>query len=410
MFKFLKFTLILSLYLVGTQIIATEIDTKKNNYFLKLSIDNNFLTSYDASTDMAYSSLQIDAYLNDACKLQDNILSRVAIMYSAFFTAIINHEVAGHGFRAIELGATFNGIGFKNPFAAYASITTPENFHIQKDALISLGGNEVNYLLGQKISDRLIANNQMISPVMAAGYLFSQGNQFGYVYLIGGGDISAYIKAMQSLYDSKSLTYKDITSVGWIDLLDPIMLASIYSVATGKNVEVPKFSISENISITPFAKSILTPYGIIEKKIGSYIFTPLSPIKLSVSFGSQSKTKDVVVDPGNKSPGKFTGLNQGETINNPSSYGLELSIFKLIETKKYNLGLDLAFWHQPELFLDDTYRAEAKSGFMVSLNNAYKIKEDVNLTQKVTYKTKGFLSGHKIDQDFSFSVGFEVKL
>jgi hypothetical protein len=402
---------------------SENLDRKPNQYFLKLSLDNNLPNSYDIGSDIAYSALQGLAYLHNKDDYQESILLYSFALYGALFTIDLNHEITGHAFRLMELGANFRGIEYQLglPCACGYQIYDKKTFHIQKYALIALGGIQAGYLLGQKISDNLMVTNQELDPITAFGYIFSQGDQFSYIGLSSskdyepGNDIKSYLQNMEYLYGAKSMNYSDIAMIGWIDLLDPVMLSSIYSAATGNYIEIPKIHLTKDLSIAPFAKMVLTPYGIIEKKIGTYIFLPQTPIKISFGFGCQSKTKYVYESKHDNWEKKenitaFKGLNANEAINNISSYSVDFSIFKLIQTDKYTIGLDGALWYQPELFVDDAFRAKADGGFMISINNKYKASDNVNFVQKATYKTKGFISGHPIDEGFSFVVGIETKL
>ena len=96
------------------------------------------------------------------------------------------------------------------------------------------------------------------------------------------------------------------------------MFASLYSAAMGENVEIPKLHITDSLAITPFAKAILTPYGIIENKIGLYVFTDYTPIKIGFSYGKQSKkseqvvltTRESITEIFNKDTGLFKGLKR----------------------------------------------------------------------------------------------------
>jgi hypothetical protein len=214
------------------------------------------------------------------------------------------------------------------------------------------------------------------------------------------------------------MSVKKIRSIAFLDILDPVMFASLYSAAMGENVEIPKLHITDSLAITPFAKAILTPYGIIENKIGLYVFTDYTPIKIGFSYGKQSKkseqvvltTRESITEIFNKDTGLFTGLKAGESIKNQTSYSVDFSIFKIFEIDDLKIGLDGVFWKQPELFVADPYRAKSKNGYMLMLNGTYAVNKYINIIARSGYKTKGFVPGQYIEKTAMLGLALEYKL
>jgi len=409
-------------------VVASASDLKKD-YFVKLSADNHLEYSQSAAGDLSFSAISGLAYISDSYGLNDNILHRLALGYGAFQIALLNHEISGHGFRGVELGGEIEKINI-GVFGGSARTSNMGKTHFQERAVISLGGNETNYLLSQKIANSLLEHNQPIDPIMGFGYIFSAGNQLFYTYFnsMGAGhDLKSYSDDMEKLYGSRSMTLGKIRSRGLLDMLDPVMLTSIYSAATGENVEIPRLQIADGFAISPFARNILAPYGALETKVGAYIFTDYTPIKIGLSYGKQSKTRDVkeltyheektlktlVLEGKVKSDnswGHFTGLNAGGSLKNYTTYSADISIFKLFEVGNLKIGLDAAFWSQPELFVQDPYRAKPKNGYMAILNGSYKFKENMSFIARAGYKTKGFVPGHFLDKTPILSIALQYKL
>ena len=403
----------------ATQATQESKKPQERKFFVKLSVDNNIKSSQDVGTDLAFSGISGLAYLGESFDLNDNAWYRLGLGYGAFMVTLLNHEASGHGLRIVELKGKVRKIKIGlDSGATYYSRPVPTN--IQKDAVIALGGSQANYLLSQKIINNLVYNQQEIDPVTAFGYIFSYGDKIMYTYLNtdydrSGHDLKCYSREMEMLYGDKSMSMKKIKNAGVLDLFDPMLVMSMYSAVTGNNTKLPMVKLF-NIGFTPFANSTLTPYGVIEKNIGSYIFTDHTPIRVSFGFGKQSKTtKKTTLSPkesiiyGN-SEGLFNGINNGVAVNNYRTYRFDVSVFKLFEINELNIGVDGSWWKQPNLFEKDPYNAKPKNGWMLVLNSLYKLNENLNMLMRAGYKTKGFASGQHLNKTPILSVGMELKL
>ena len=410
--------------LLITILIHLPISAQENKYIVKFSVDNNFIYSQKFGCDLSESAVNILGHISDKYKLNDNFLSRCALGYSAFMISLLNHEISGHGFRGVEFGGEIDEITI-NFFSGSARILFPQNIHLQKNALLSLGGNEVNNKLAQSISKNWIENNQEIDPLRSFLYIFSKGNQGFYSYFINtslpGHDLVRYSKYMEKLYGQNAMNIRKIQSIAFLDLLDPILLSSLYSASTGYNVKIPKIQITDHLAFSPFARMILTPFAIIEKQFGLYIFTDYTTILLSFSYGTQSKGEfpietEVYNEAVDKDKNKikdlslFTGFQPNESINNQSSYNINISIYKIFEINNFKIGLDTTFWNQPELFTEDSYRSKSKTGYMLVLNGLYSFNDYISLESHLGYKSKGFVPGQYIEETAIFGITLNYKL
>lgn len=402
------------IYVICIILILSSNVYAKDHHDVILSVDNHIGRSKNIATDISYSGISTLAYLGDHYNLNDNTIYRLGLVYGTLMVSLLNHEISGHGFRLLEFGYEIEKITI-GPFSGSVQYTMSKPCHIQKQALISLGGNEINYLLSQKIFNNIVINNQQIDPISGAGYMFSAGNQLFYVYntptSMPGHDLVSYARYMELLYGKDSMSMNKIRSVAFLDMLDPVMLGSVYSMITGNHVDVPKIKLNDQLSVTPFARAILTPYGVIEKQFGTYIFTDYTQIKLAFSYGVQSKKNEPVM-PNNASHylGVFKGLNANETIQNQKTYSIYVSVLKLFEIGHLAIGMDSVFWRQPELFVEDPYRAQSKNGYMFMINGSYKASDSIQVLAKAGYKTKGFVPGYDIAKTPMFSLGIRYKL
>ncbi len=401
--------------------------TNPPDFFIKLSIDNNIKSSQESATDVAFSAISLLGYANNHFELSDNIFARIGFGYATFLITLLNHEISGHGLRGIEFGGKIKDIKIR-PFSGEARVSRPDPYHMQKEALISLGGNEVNYLLSQKLLSNVVVHNQQLDPVTAMGYIFSSGNQGFYAYIaspsMDGHDLKKYSRDMETMYGDKSMSLTKIRKFVWLDALDPVFWTSLYSAVTGRSTEIPMIEIYD-VSFTPFARAILTPYGAIEPKLGMYIFTKYSPIRIGFSLGKQSKTTSGVTYTNSEKQehkylasdgvnltkiGLFNGLGPKEDMRKHFTYSIDLSVFKLLTLGDFVIGFDAVLWSQPELFTPKPYFEKPKIGGMFVLNGSYQLADSFAVLARLGYKTSGFVPGHHIEKTPILSIGFEYKL
>ncbi|WCR54037.1 MAG: hypothetical protein PG981_001059 [Wolbachia endosymbiont of Ctenocephalides orientis wCori] len=108
--------------------------------------------------------------------------------------------------------------------------------------------------------------------------------------------------------------------------------------------------------------------------------------------------------------GIFTGLEKDEIVEQHMTYSFGISVFKLLNFDKLNIGANALFWRQPELFVKDPYRAKPKNGFMLMLNASYKTSDKLNVLFDVGYKTKGFIPGQYLGETSIINLALEYKM
>ena len=393
-------------------------------YPVNISIDSNLSKSQNSRADIAHSIISVLAKASDDYNLNENILSRIGMSYLIFFTSLANHEVTGHGMRALELGSKeiifsfniFGGTTFYSPILP---------FSLYKSSIVSLGGNEANYLLSQKIADNtFLMNDFTIDPITSAAYMFSYGNQLFYAYVLSeqlaGHDLKAHAEYMQLMYGIGSLTTAKIRAKSFIDILDPILLTSVYSLLFGQNVKVPSINLSESITVVPTIRTVLTPYNTIEYKVGGYIKTYDKLMRLSISYGKQSKTiktnfknypelyqiYNYIKDEKYVNSGLLSSVTKNEKVKKHNCYGLELKLFNLLSLNNINIGAVASLWHQPLIDTPDPFRAKAKTGFLFSVDASYQLNETLIITALGLYKTEGYVTGefYKANNRFALSI------
>ena len=361
----------------------------------------------------------------------------MGVLYSGFFLALLNHEINGHGIRAVESGYKVKRVEIGLFSVAVRYILKLDRDFFQKKSILSIGGNQANHLLSQKIAWDLVSKKRDIDNASAAVYIFSSQNQVFYSYFFKnqpGHDLASHNRSMQALYGKGSITINKIRSAAFLDFLDPILFASLCSSATGENVKIPAFNI-KNVSITPGMNMVLTPYGVIEKRVVAYINTGYTPIMIAFGFGKEQKTnrpyslKDLLklenafkyllyyadgekIAQSGDTIYRYSDKNSklGKNVKNNNTYYLELKVGKIVEFGKLSIGTSLALWSQPELFTPEPRYAKIKNGGFASVDFYHNIKNNVDLFGSIGYKTKGFMIGKPVKSTPIVTVGLKLMI
>jgi hypothetical protein len=260
-------------------------ENQQKEFNIILTIDNKLKNSQDAGINVALSLINGLAYISDKNDWNENILQRLLTGYATYFVALWNHEISGHGLRAKEFGQKISHFTMDGLFSAATHLEHKFQLHQQKRGIINIAGLEANHVLSQKILNNLVDNRQFIDPVTASAYVFSSQNQLFYTLSTKenrkGDDIKEYVTQMEKIYGKKSVTLKKVKLLAYLDLLDPMLFASLYSFGSGNDVKLPILKITDNLGIMPSVKLILTPYGVLEKRLVMYIDTDYTGIKLT---------------------------------------------------------------------------------------------------------------------------------
>jgi hypothetical protein len=407
----------------------------KTTPMLTVSVSNNIS---EIGSNMVLSSIGGLSALNRNYELNQNIFTRLAVLYSGFFLSTLNHHINGHALRAEEFDYEIIKIDVR-PFRGtiYYEYKFSRDL-MQKSSVLFVSANQANLLLSQKIAWDLIDRKKDIDNATGSAYIFSSQDQVYYAYFLQKFRNELYVNStyMQALYGKDSITFNKIKSTAFLDLLDPILFASLYSSATGKNVEIPSINIG-NVGIIPSAKAILTPYGVIEKRLVTYVKTDYTPIMIAFGFGKEQKTNTPYYSDKNYKE-YLNSVNEeypedeeyAKTINpiyaiynyddqnseleknvkNNNTYYLELKVGKIAEFGKLCIGTSLALWSQPELFTPKPRYAKIKNGGFASVDFYHNIKDNVDLFGSVGYKTKGFMIGKPVKSTPIVTVGLKLMI
>ena len=343
----------------------------------------------NTGADLFLNGAEFLQYGLDSLQIETPLVKALVGIYPGFFVTLLNHEISGHAFRAFENDIPVYKIVVFNPFGAYVS------HGIQKNTIeamvFSLGGNEANYILAQKIKKRYFDKEMVITNIMGATYWFSSGNQFFYTVLfkkiIFGHDIKFYVDSINKYYkDDKFLNLQELRNLGYIDLLDPFLLFSIYSAITGRDVKIPTIKIGD-LEYLPQARLVLAPYGM-EIKIINHFYYDDKYFQLSFNCG---KNKD------------------------RTSYMVEFNADKIYEQDKYFIGSNISIWRQPELLIDedddkiDGNTAQNKIGGKALAIMGMNISEDSRIRFDLGYKTQGYNAGDIVREGWIVRGGMELR-
>lgn len=416
---------IFTIFNVNTASANSKIESseKEKIFSVRLSADNHLRHSQEAWTDVFLSIGNAYAYATDKYQLHDNIGARIANIALVYHLMVINHEF-GHAMRVKEFGYQLKGItvGFGSGRVSYnypRSDLLSGSLKYQKDAVISLGGVQADYFLSQKIINQSLNRNQAMDPISSTLYFGTALDQVMYSYSKykgNGHDIKSYINNMERMYGKGSITKSKIQAVAWIDFLDPLAYTSAYSFLLNEDMELPMLPIGNwpglgDVEVMPAAKLVLTPYGVLEKRLVLYARTDYSPIKLVFGFGRENKTNTPVVRDRNSSY-YSDGFTTPDSVapKKHNTYYFELAVNKALSYESLNLGFALAAWRQPKLLINDPRHAKIKNGGMVTLKAEHQMSESNSVFADVGYKTQGFVMGQPLAKAPFVRVGFNWNL
>lgn len=407
-FCVLLFTLLSStiIYANANYTVVNNCIIQNRKFPITISTDN---------IDNALSAVNILGLINDKYGLSNSIIGRIIAGYPSFYIVLLNHEVVGHGRRAYEFGGTVDGYTLRL-FSAATHYDLSPNSHPQQRNAITLAGVQVNTCLASRITNQLLQTKQPLSPVTAWSYIFSAGNQLWYVlhdvifeqaHESGTGDIRSHILDMEKIYGKTSIQNK-IRSLCFLDLMNPMVFASFYTIASGQNVQVPMIPLGQinglgQIGFMPSVNLILTPYNVLEKRITVHINTEYTPIKIAFGFGQEIKSNDPVYhtldDSVCDSSNSWYFIKKDSTPSKVhDTYYLELSVARFLSISKVDLGGSLIIWRQPELITPVPRHAEIKNGIMGLLNLTFNIDDRLSIFAEAGYKTKGFILDRPVDE------------
>jgi hypothetical protein len=403
---------------------------------IPISLSNNLS---DLGSDLILSGVYGISYLNQEYQLNQSVLGRLGVLYSGFMLALLNHEINGHAVRIKEFGYKVQKIeiGIFGGFVGYDAKIDRDFF--QKQSIFSIGGNQINHLLSEKIAWNLLSSKNDLDNAVASAYIFSSQNQVFYSYIKESGpghDLDSHSENMQALYGKGSITMKKIKSAAFLDLLDPILLASLHSSFTGDTTKIPMLKVGD-IGLTAGMKAVLTPYAVIEKRINLYIDTEYTPIMISFGFGKEQKTNTPYIEDLSSYVKKHTNninildkerdkkINElegslyaknyeDEYLNkkaeNHNTYYFELKFGKILKIDSLGIGASFATWSQPELFTAKPREAKMKKGFFGSIDFNHETNDTINLFGSVGYKTKGFMIGKPVKSTPIVTVGLKLMI
>ncbi len=383
-FRVLIIVCILPLFLTAYSSFA-NVENKKNIYHFSL---DKTLTQ-NTGADLFLNGAEFLQYGLDSLQIETSFVKALVGIYPGFFVALLNHEISGHVIRAFENDIPVHKVFLNSPF--YAAVSDGKGKNIIQDMVSYLGGNEANYVLAQKIKKRYFDNKMIITNIMGATYWFSSGNQFYYTVLYtpprGGHDITNYTDLVNRYYnDNNCSSLEELSVFGYIDLLDPFLLFSIYSAITGMDIEIPTIKIGD-LGYLPQARLVLAPYGA-EIKIMNHFYYDDKYFQLNFNYGKNK---------------------------NKTSYMIEFNADKIYEQDNYFMGSNIAIWRQPELLIDeddsriDGNNAQNKIGGKALAIMGMNISEDSAIRFDLGYKTQGYNAGDIVRKGWVVRAGLELR-
>ena len=311
----------------------------------------------------------------------------LAVYYPlANWSATVQHEIFGHGWRARSLGkdvAEVKSYQIYTPFpyskytkagktSGWASldITTDQRL------AINIGGLESEIVLARKLKKGWIGSRH-VEKRLSWLYYSTAFSFTNYALSLGktnglGHDVANYITRLNELYPSRPINHRYVKWHSVLNLLDPMLwfaaFENFYYITTGKDLAVPMFQ-TKGVKWLPSYRTDLTPFGL-ENRFETYF---LIDDKLLYLYGNFAK--------------------RGST----SAFGLGFDRHALFKFRKTSFDVECDIWNQPKMALDLGTERSGKSLWGVRAL----LTMNVNFGSLIWYeqfgfKTKGYYAGESL--------------
>lgn len=326
------------------------------------------------------------------------------------FTALLQHEVFGHGARYRELGYTGNSFNLNLyfPFGdgsgfAQRGVLQPGYKYptYQENIAISIGGADAEMLLANNLTNQMLLDDT-IHYRQGLLYLISQNNGLLYLWntrlenptkIKPNNDMIAYISNMNFFYikpNTERYNLNTLSNQNLISFANPIQIYSAFSILYTygikgqKQLKIPMIRLG-NVRYLPAFNYSLTPFG------SQYHFINYVRYK-SMLFNADFMLGD-------------------NTFN--SFYGISLKGFNLINKKRITINFHLDVWNQPNLVLDNylkpTGANQTGGSCKVDVMLRPFIRQNkLGLFVQAGYKTKGYISGEALAESLILRYGISL--
>ena len=310
------------------------------------------------------------------------------------YCKMLNHEVAGHGFRLKSRG---HGVE-KYEIGLLLSITFPSINPSQPwghDArlLCTIGGSEANQVLAQEIvlqNFRYGYMDQRMAGLFLHGFAdLPAYTLLSYFQKLDASDISSYLDEINMKHaegipwEKGSMTLSGLAKASLVYFFNPIFYTSLWAFLTGSlhTCKIPTFRLG-NYSYMPILRVGFTPFGL-QYYLDNYI-----------SDGTRTL---------------LTSLHAGKFPFYRSYYfGIKNKTNNLYTYKAYSLDVEGSLWYQPALCLQNDAIPEDVHywGGLIGIHNQFRCHPHLALDAHILYKTKGFTEGVSVQKGFQLRGGF----
>ncbi len=329
------------------------------------------------------------------------------------FTALLQHEVFGHGARYREYGYkgnSFNlnlyfpfgdGSGFAQRGVLRPGYKSPT---YQENISIAIGGVDAEMLLANNITNQMLLDDTLHYR-QGLLYLISQNNGLLYLWstrlenpakIKSNNDMVAYINDMNFFYakpNTEKYNLNTLSNQSLISFANPIQIYSALSILYTYGIKgqkqlskIPMIKLG-NVRYLPAFNYSLTPFG------SQYHFINY------VRFKSMLLNADFML---------------GDNAFN-NFYGISLKGFNLINKKRITLNFHLDIWNQPNLELDNYSKPTGanQTGGACKVDimlRPFSKQNKLGLFVQTGYKTKGYITGEALAESFILRYGISLHL
>lgn len=321
-----------------------------------------------------------------------------------YYAVVFSHEYLGHGARYRELDVDNIHYAFDMPppygdGGGEASANGSHAVNIHEVLAIWMGGVEVHPMINRQLCLRWMAKRE-IQYREASLYFWSWQIMFRYIQDTNedltipenDNDLSAYTNIINEHYgytdyNNLPMDVKDLKSATMIDIANPFLLFSMYTIMKTYLWDGHGFTTFptlnfKGVNYLPSFRTALTPFGL-EYHMENYF---------------RFKNKASLID-----------VRIGDDAFHNSWGGFGVQVVNMIEGKRYSLDANLHIWSQPEIEIgvDPIAYEGGGVGGALTLRGYYDLSPQSPVAGLVElgYKTAGFIEGYEMDASPIVMVG-----
>lgn len=331
---------------------------------------------------------------------------------------VTQHEVFGHGYRIRDLGGKYCKVsGYQIfPFSGATNFLFSSQLTTSQNLAISIAGVEASSVLASQVRQSWLSEG-MVDPRQTLVYYFSALDVTGYSWTLRqtphafprtGNDMTNYLFYLNATYPDAHLSCRSLRNQSLINLLDPFIFYSLYTMSIYNRADVPATKTPMidfgAFKYLPAVRFELTPFGP-QYYFHSFFLKDLSPTCCYLKWGQHGVNTYYGVGVENRALFMLERATFGFKMDlwNQPDVLFQPGVLSAFEIKEWPQNLPL-----PQLYPDSVLTRKKLGGalsFCVSYNEAL---SKVKYNLEAGYKTEGYLPGEALRQAPILRGGFSA--